>query len=163
VTHDFEEAISMGQRIAVLADGKIQQVGAPEQIFRKPETEFIARFTMAKNIFNGEVFHNDAGQAVFEIDGLHFQVDSIADGNYHAVIRPEDVLISNEPADGPRYNCFYGKVLRIIDKGSVLLVTICLPPDIQCLVTRHMFDELELATGNNVYVSFKKSSAHLFK
>lgn len=55
VTHDFEEAIALGDRIAVLGDGRIHQVGTPEQIFRQPNSEFVARFAMVRNIFICEV------------------------------------------------------------------------------------------------------------
>ncbi len=65
VTHDFEEAIALGDHIAVLGEGCIKQVGTPEQIFRQPNSEFIARFAMARNIFAGEVIYRDDGTAIF--------------------------------------------------------------------------------------------------
>jgi ABC-type Fe3+/spermidine/putrescine transport system ATPase subunit len=163
VTHDFEEAISIGQRIAVLGEGKIQQLGTPEEIFRKPKTGFVARFTMSKNIFSGEVFLNPDGCACFDSGTLRFPMDGVKEGKYNAVIRPEDILVSTRPDDNPEYICFSGSVSRIIDRGSLLLIYVSLPPDIQCLVTRHMFDEASIAVGNSVYVSFKPSSIHLFK
>ena len=50
VTHDFEEAIALGDRIAVLGEGCIKQIGTPEKIFRQPNSEFVARFTVARNL-----------------------------------------------------------------------------------------------------------------
>jgi len=50
VTHDFEEAVALGDRIAVLGDGCIHQTGTPDEIFRRPNSEFVDRFAMARNI-----------------------------------------------------------------------------------------------------------------
>ncbi len=50
VTHDFEEAISMGTHAAVIGEGSIRQVGSPDEIFRRPNSEFVARFTMSVNV-----------------------------------------------------------------------------------------------------------------
>jgi len=84
VTHDFEEAIALGDRIAVLGEGCIKQVGTPEQIFRQPNSEFIARFAMARNIFVGEVIDKGNGTAVFRTEGTELAVVTDLRGKLHA-------------------------------------------------------------------------------
>jgi molybdopterin-binding protein len=49
-----------------------------------------------------------------------------------------------------------------MDKGSTLYVTVSIPPELSCLVTRHSFEEMELHEGKKVYLTFKASSIHLF-
>ncbi|MBN2462200.1 MAG: ATP-binding cassette domain-containing protein, partial [Dehalococcoidia bacterium] len=97
VTHDFEEAIALGNRIAVIGEGRLMQVGTPEEIFRHPNSEFVARFAMTRNIFLGKAERKSSGDTVFKVDGTEFIIAADADGTHHASIRPEDILISSEP------------------------------------------------------------------
>jgi len=91
VTHDQEEALTMSDKIVVLADGEIQQVGTPEEIYNEPANVFVADFIGESNIFNG-VMEADK-KATFA--GATFQtVDDYPKGvKIDAVIRPEDVEI----------------------------------------------------------------------
>jgi molybdate/tungstate transport system ATP-binding protein len=162
VTHDFEEAISLGHRIAVIGDGRLMQVGAPQEIFRHPNSEFVARFAMTRNIFLGKAEKKPNGDTIFEVDGTEFIIPDGISGNYHASIRPEDILISSEPIRSSARNCFPGTITHVTDKGSTLHVTVSIPPELSCLVTRHSFEEMELQEGKRVYVTFKASSVHLF-
>lgn len=162
VTHDFEEAINLGNRIAVVGEGRLMQVGTPEEIFRHPNSEFVARFAMTRNIFPGRAERKSTGDNVFRVDGTEFIIATNVDGTYHASIRPEDILISGEPVSSSSIqNCFCGAITNIVDKGSILYVTVNIPPEITCLLLRHSFDRMELKTGEIVYVSFLPSSVHL--
>jgi len=162
VTHDFEEAIALGNRIAVIGEGRLMQVGAPEEIFRHPNSEFVARFAMTRNIFFGEAERKSSGDTVFKVDGTEFIIAADVDGTHHASIRPEDILISSEPIRSSARNCFPGTITNVVDKGSTLYVTVNIPPELSCLVTRHSFEEMELHEGKEVYLTFKASSIHLF-
>jgi molybdopterin-binding protein len=162
VTHDFEEAVAMGHRIAVIGQGQLKQVGTPEQIFRHPNSEFVARFAMTRNIFTGKVVHGVKGRPFFVTDGTNFLLSGKPSGAFHATIRPEDIILSHEPFYDSDYNCLSGVITRIIDKGSTLLVTVNLPPDISCLATRRSVEELRLVKGEQIYAVFKASSIHLF-
>lgn len=162
VTHDFEEAIALGNRIAVIGEGRLVQVGTTQEIFRHPNSELVARFTMARNIFLGKVERKSNGNTVFEVDNSEFIVTSDADGIHHASIRPEDILISNQPVRSSAQNCFPGTITHIEDKGPTLYITVNLPPELSCLVTRHPYEEMELAEGKKVYLTFKASAIHLF-
>jgi molybdopterin-binding protein len=163
VTHDFEEAIALGDRIAVIGEGLLKQVGTPEEIFRHPNSEFVARFAMTRNIFRGQATRKAEGDLIFNIDGTEFIVATGAEGSCYASIRPEDILISKEPVHSSARNCFPGTITQIIDKGSIIYITVSIPPELSCLVTRHSFEEMELAEGNEVFLTFKASSIHLFQ
>jgi molybdopterin-binding protein len=165
VTHDFEEAIALGSRIAVIGEGHLMQVGTPEEVFRHPNSEFVARFAMTRNIFAGRAEKKPSGDTVFKVDSVdsaEFVIAADADGTHHASIRPEDILISSEPIRSSARNCFPGTITNIVDKGSTLYISVNIPPELSCLVTRHSFEELELHEGKKVYVTFKASSIHLF-
>jgi molybdopterin-binding protein len=163
VTHDFEEAIALGDRIAVIGDGRIQQIGTPEQIFRQPNSEFVARFAMARNIFRGEIIEDsDAGDVVLDTGDVKIAVVTELRGRCHASLRPEDILVSHAPFPSSARNSFAGAVTRVIDKGSVLYLTVSLPLEFTCLVTHNSFDAMGLGEGQEVYITFKASAIHVF-
>ena len=162
VTHDFEEAIALGDRIAVLGEGCIKQIGTPEKIFRQPNSEFVARFTVARNILTGEVIDKDNGDTVFRTENTELVVATDLRGKWHASIRPEDILISAEPFQSSARNSLCGAITNISDKGSTLYLTVTLPPDFICLVTRRSFEEMRLSEGQKVYITFKASAVHIF-
>jgi molybdopterin-binding protein len=162
VTHDFDEAIALGDHIAVLGEGCIKQVGTPEQIFHQPNSEFVARFAMAKNIFTGEVVETEDGSSVFRTKGTELAVATDLRGRLHASVRPEDILVSPEPLLSSARNSFCGTITHIADRGSTFYLTVNLPPDFICLVTRRSLDEMGLAEGQKVYITFKASAVHIF-
>jgi molybdopterin-binding protein len=162
VTHDFEEAIALGNRIAVIGEGQLKQVGTPEEIFRHPNSEFVARFAMTRNIFAGRAGKKANGDTIFKVGDTEFITAADVGDAQHASIRPEDILISAEPIRSSARNCFPGTITRVVDKGSTLYVTVDVPPELSCLVTRRSFTEMELGEGREVYITFKASSIHLF-
>jgi molybdopterin-binding protein len=162
VTHDFEEAIALGDRIAVLGEGRIKQIGTPSQIFRQPNSEFVARFAMVRNILTGEVVDTRDGKLTFRTEGAEIVVITDLRGKLRASIRPEDILISPEPLYSSARNSFCGTITSVIDKGSTLYLTVTLPPDFICLVTRRSFEDMGLAEGQEVYITFKASAVHIF-
>jgi molybdopterin-binding protein len=162
VTHDFEEAISLGNHIAVIGEGKLKQTGTPDEIFRRPNSEFVARFAMARNILSGEIVKRPGQDVIFRTDSTEFVVVTDKEGNHHASLRPEDIILSLEPIHSSARNCFQGTITRILDRGSTLYITVNVPPELSSLVTRHSFEEMALKEGKQVFVTFKASSIHLF-
>jgi len=87
VTHGQEEALAMSDRIAVLNQGRVEQVGAPEDIYEKPATRFAAEFVGAGNFFEGR----GDGRTFRTTDGLSF--GSAASGEAVILVRPEKMKI----------------------------------------------------------------------
>jgi ABC-type Fe3+/spermidine/putrescine transport system ATPase subunit len=163
VTHDFEEAVIMGKHIAVIGDGTIKQVGLPDQIFSHPNSEFVARFTMAENVFPGIARKNSSGSATFVVEGASLVTETDMVGPCLAAIRPENILISTtRPAD-IYANVYMGVISRIVNKGSIVNITVNLPPAMICLLTRHTFDQMNLNTGQSIYLTVLPASVHLFQ
>jgi ABC-type Fe3+/spermidine/putrescine transport system ATPase subunit len=77
VTHDQVEAMALGDRIAVLNKGRIEEVGTPEKIFYKPENEFVARFIGMKNIFEGRIAALDEDNGVARISTGNFDLTTV--------------------------------------------------------------------------------------
>ncbi|HEX77584.1 MAG TPA: ABC transporter ATP-binding protein [Dehalococcoidia bacterium] len=162
VTHDFEEAVALGDRMAVIGEGRLTQVGTPEEIFRRPNSEYVARFALTRNIFAGDVEPGEKGHAFFSIGSTKIAVVTDLRGRLHASIRPEDILVSTEPFHSSALNSFQGTVTHIADRGSVVYLTVTVPPDFICLVTRHSFEDMGLREGTRVFITFKASAVHVF-
>ena len=92
VTHDQEEALTMSDKIVVMADGEIQQIGTPEEIYNEPANLFVADFIGESNIFHGRM----TGPKKAFFCGAEFNcVDPYQKGTViDAVIRPEDIKIT---------------------------------------------------------------------
>ena len=110
VTHDQEEALTMSDKIVVMSEGKMQQIGTPEDIYNEPKNAFVADFIGESNIFNGIM----TGKLKARFCGGEFEcVDDIEQGTHiTAVVRPEDVELV-EPEEG----IIDGTVISIIFKG----------------------------------------------
>ena len=162
VTHDFEEAVALGDRIAVLNAGRIVQVGLPDEIFRKPTSEFVARFVGVRKILQGDLLPGKSGHKLLALDGIQIAVVTELTGRVRASIRPEDIFIFQELRRSSVRNTFRGRIVEIADRGTLLYVTVHLPPDLTCVITRRSLEELELAVGQEVSVGFKASAIHVF-
>ena len=117
VTHDQEEALTMSDKIVVLSEGKIQQIGTPEDIYNEPQNAFVADFIGESNIFKGIM----TGHMKVRFCGGEFMgMDDVAEGTLvDVVVRPEDVIIT-KPEDG----IIEGEVVSVIFKGMHYEVTV---------------------------------------
>jgi spermidine/putrescine transport system ATP-binding protein len=106
VTHDQGEALTMSDRIAVMSEGRVEQVGAPVDIYARPETLFVAGFIGSANLLPGTIVSSDgAGTRVLLLDGTQVVVaagnsassTSLSQGNQVTVmLRPEQVVLGDE-------------------------------------------------------------------
>ncbi|MDD5288391.1 MAG: ABC transporter ATP-binding protein [Dehalococcoidales bacterium] len=162
VTHDFEEAMSLADRIVVINQGKIVQVGKPSEIFYHPCSEFVARFTMARNIFGGKIISPNGQETIFQTGELQICASSGKTGAQYAVIRPEMIQLSLEKPSS-QCNVFSGTVTAISDRGAAILITVSCQSELECLLPRQQFEKINLTPNSRVYVSFPPSSVHLME
>lgn len=162
VTHDFEEAVALGQQVSVLNEGSVVQAGTVEDFLRRPSTEFVARFGLARNIFSGTVVECHDGQTVVNVEGTRVVAAGEFDGEVRLSLRPEDILLSDERIRSTARNSLQGVVTDVRDKGSVGYLTVRVPPEFTCLITRQSMEELGVAEGTPVWVTFKASAVHIF-
>ncbi len=98
ITHDQEEALELADRVVVLNQGRIEQVGVPEEILSRPATAFVAGFVGQANVFDGEV-----RAEVFEAAGMRLPAEGVADGPAQAYIRADQFALgdaANEDGGG---------------------------------------------------------------
>ena len=159
VTHDFAEAIFLGQRMAVLNYGKIDQVGPVHEVFQKPATPFVAKFMGIKNVFHASF--KDTTARVHDLE-LHLQSPPGENKRYVA-IRPEDIMISRNGASGDDINSFQSKVLGVTDRGLYYEVSARTGDVIfRVMLSKNDFFKLELQKGKNIHLSIRSSAIHVF-
>jgi molybdopterin-binding protein len=162
VTHSREDAMVLGDRIAVMDDGKVLQVGTPEEIFQYPNSKFVAEFVGVENIFKGTAETN-GGVTNFTSGDLELYTTSNLDGDVHASLRPEDIILSFNKISSSARNCIAGKVLELSDQGSLVRITVkCSGQPITVNITRASCDDMNLTIGQEVYLLFKAQNVNLF-
>jgi len=125
VTHDQEEALSLSDCIALLHDGRLDQIGPPDQIYNWPATRFAAEFMGIPNIFPLSGLEPEAGGRRCKLDtGETFLVTSAANGNQarFLAVRPENIRVSHtSPRDGNGCNVIRGRVQQARYLGASVL------------------------------------------
>jgi putative spermidine/putrescine transport system ATP-binding protein len=125
VTHDQEEALSIADRIAVMADGRIEQVGSPEEIYRAPRTEFVADFIGIANLLACRVVSAAEGLVDWEGTTLRVPPHGLADGARVTVsVRPEQLTIADPAAGDAGVNRLEGVVDVSTFLGSIVRVEV---------------------------------------
>ncbi|MGH7307946.1 MAG: ABC transporter ATP-binding protein [Candidatus Rokuibacteriota bacterium] len=125
VTHDQEEALSIADRIAVMREGRIEQIGAPEEIYAVPHTDFVADFIGVCNLLAGRVLSADAGVVEWEGERLRARLAGRADGQpITLAVRPEKLLLMAGPGGSATANRLDGVVEVITFLGPVVRVEV---------------------------------------
>jgi spermidine/putrescine transport system ATP-binding protein len=128
VTHDQEEALSMSDRVVVMQDGRIAQVGTPREVYEDPASLYVAKFIGDINIFPGTVLDNtNANVLQVSIFGTTVQTKTeknnlLPGQKVHLLLRPEDLrLAESSQKDMP---FFWGSIMERSYRGSTLDTTI---------------------------------------
>jgi len=154
VTHDQQEAFDVADKILVMSNGRVEQVGSPEEVFNRPANAFVMDFLGNVNVFKGEFKDGRVllGNVEMPVGANTFRT---ANGSADVFIRPHELDIDRTAKQG---NSIQGKIVHINPAGSTvkvrvraeefgLMVNVDITPD------RHR--ELALAVGEAVYLSPK--------
>ena len=140
VTHDQEEALSLSQRIAIMRDGKIEQVGSPSEIYNQPSSPFVADFIGDTNLFRGRRVKSHSGAVEVKTENGLSMWASLSEKGASAgdrlvvSVRPEKIHLTATPPEGDR-NCFPGTLKHSMFMGTY----------IQCVVELRSGDLLTVA------------------
>jgi putative spermidine/putrescine transport system ATP-binding protein len=128
VTHDQEEALSLSDRVVVMSQGRMEQVGTPFEIYNFPSTAFVASFVGTLNVLTGSVV--DAGRGELTIAGQPVRVarpfEGAAGREVRVALRPEMVSLG---AGGDGENRLTGKVVDVSFLGSIVRIRVGLGKD----------------------------------
>ena len=158
VTHSFEEAVSLGDRVGVMLGGRLVQVGSVREVFSRPANEEVARFLGFENIIEGTA----VGRKL-RANGLEIELPVEAEGRVRAGIRPEDIILSMEPLRSSARNEFKAVVESVEELGPVVRVHLNAGGiHLRAFITRSSMLEMGISAGKEVWVGFKASALHVF-
>jgi tungstate transport system ATP-binding protein len=191
VTHDLDEAVRLGDRMAVLVDGRIRQEGVPEAVLAAPVDAEVAAFVGADTRIPGRAVASGEGLVTVEVGGHRIEaVSTMAHGGrVLCCLRPEDVTVwvdpdtghAPAPGDGARLpapvagttpgaepaavssarNHLPGRVTRLVPDGPLVRVTIDCGVPVVASITRASAADMRLAEGRAVVCTFKATAVHL--
>ena len=168
VTHDFDEALRLGDVVAVMADGAIVQRGTPEEVFRYPNSAFVARFIGAANVIAGMVTRSGSAgtdtktfPAEFRSDSLVLDVIADREGPAHAVVQPEDLVLSRESHASSARNRLAAVVLSMERAGPLTYVHLDAGRRLLAAVTTQSAESMGLAAGERIVATIKATAIHL--
>jgi molybdopterin-binding protein len=170
VTHDFEEALALADRLGVIHEGTIVQTGMPDEVFRKPKSAFLARFLGSENLIRGNVVRSGppelhsrgAFEAVFEAGPLKLYVIAEREGPAYVAIRPEEITVSKESSPSSARNRLEGAVISIEKLWPQVRLTVDVGAPLVAVITAQSMESLGLAAGIGVSLTIKASAIHIF-
>ncbi|ANF22015.1 tungstate ABC transporter ATP-binding protein WtpC [Thermococcus piezophilus] len=158
VTHSFEEAVSLGDRVGVMLSGRLVQVGSIREVFSRPANEEVARFLGFENIIEGF-----AKGRKLRTNGLEIELPVEVHGKVRVGLRPEDIILSLEPIRTSARNEFKATVEAVEELGPLVRVRLrARGLELSAFITRSSMLEIGIGKGKEVYVSFKASALHVF-
>jgi len=165
-THDMIQGQRLADRIGVIMDGRIAQVGSLHDIFYRPHCRDIARFVGIDTILKGVVQSNEDGHARVSVsDAVLEVITPCKPGTQVSLfIRPEEVTIATKDGDLPKTsvrNQLEGTITKMVPFGPFVRTTIDFGSHLTALVTRRSADELSLAVGMTVIAGVKATAIHV--
>ncbi|WP_078717009.1 spermidine/putrescine ABC transporter ATP-binding protein PotA [Paucidesulfovibrio gracilis] len=161
VTHDQEEAFSMSDRVVVMNEGCVAQVGTPVEVYEQPVNMFVARFVGETNVFEGVAGQSDGGILQALVEGRTCELSShrgFQPGDrIRVLLRPEDLLVEREEPEDDDKLWLPGRIMETVYKGSTWDMVVQLDSGHEILVTE-FFDEdadkMNFQAGERVVVSW---------
>jgi tungstate transport system ATP-binding protein len=166
-THDQTEALRLSHLIAVMNQGMIVQIGAPEAVMNSPANEFVAAFIGVETILNGEVVRTGAGTVICRVQNGEIEAVGDAKPGEHVLccIRPEHVTLSTIPSRNgvSTRNTFPGKIIRTSPMGLFYKIILDCGFLLTAYVTIPSVENLALEEGKPIFASFKATAVHLIR
>jgi len=166
-THDRIEALRLSNRMAVMKDGKILQVGLPGEVMNHPVNEWVASFVGVETILTGKVIKQNGGTFITSVEGQEIEVVGDVHLGERVVlcIRPENVTLSTRSSQDrtSARNVFPGRIMKITSLGLYQKIHLDCTFPLVAYVTNHSLEELSLTEGKEVRASFKATAVTVIK
>jgi len=168
-THDRIEALRLSDRLAVMKDGKLVQIGPPAEVMNHPVDAFVASFVGMETLIPGEVLRASSGIVTIRVAGGGEQIEAVGDflpgSKVICCIRPEQVTLTvgNLPGGASARNIAPGIVSQITPLGPFYRVWVHGGFGVSAYITAAALDKLSIEEGKPVFVSFKATAVHVLK
>jgi len=149
VTHDQEEAFAVADRVVVMNQGKIEQIGSPDEVFHHPQTEFVMRFLGETNMFQARVESDTVQFGPIELPFPQERQQVVGDAR--VFIRPHDLTLDIKTNGLPSLKA---EVIRLQSAGPIVRVELRTEQEqvLSAELSQERFSSMKLAAGSTVYV-----------
>jgi molybdate transport system ATP-binding protein len=164
VTHDWVDALTLGDQMIVMSGGRALQTGPPQDVFTRPQHPEVASAVGVETLVAGRVLKRDGGIALMQVGSANLvAADPGGAGlDFYVCIRGEDVTLEKGRAEqSSARNHLQGRVADILPAGILTKVIIDVGFELIALVTRQAIADLRLERGSEVFAVFKASAVHL--
>ncbi len=160
-THNMFQAKTLPHRIALMSEGKITEIGAPAEVFGKLSKN-LASFAAVDNTFRGKAQVTSEGTTLVDVgNGVQIEVTGQREGEVTIFVNPQDIILSKAPLESSARNVFKGKIVEIVDLGSLVKLKVDVGRVFVAQITKRSFAEMELNLNAEVFIVFKASSAQI--
>jgi len=157
VTHDPVEAMAVADKVGVMLDNRIVQVGAVDDLFRRPSNAQVSRFLGMSNVLPVDSVNDE----VCTVCGEQIHVAGAGDSLEHIWIGEEEIILSEKPFPSSARNQLLCKVVDWESRDLLLAVNVqCGELKLIALITYRSFEEIGIEVGKEVYATFKSSAIH---
>jgi molybdate transport system ATP-binding protein len=157
VTHDFEDAAALADRVGVIVDGELRQMGEPGQLVAEPKDPFVASFTGA-NLLHGFGERSRGVTRVRLLDGTVVTTADDGQGDLVLAVYPWDITISTVPPNDSAMNLISAPIRGIAELGNRIRVSI---GPVSAEITAESLRRLGLTVGQPAYASFKATGTRV--
>lgn len=167
ITHDRNEALYLADRVGVLRDGRLVQIGTPTDIYENPADPYTARLTGAEFSIFGRVLERAERTLTVDVAGTELRALGSADPGDTVKIayRPEDLVLGPPDVTGPDLsirNLVYATIRDRRDLGGLVRLRLDGPAPLVALVTAEAAEQLDLVPGKRTSVRIKATALHAF-
>jgi len=161
-THNMFQAKALPNRIALISDGQITEVGEPAEIFSKLSRN-LTSFAVVGNTFTGNSVLTSEGTAMVDVgNGVRVEVTAQKSGEVSVFIHPQDIILSKTALESSARNVFRGTISEISDLGSLVKLKVDVGKPFSVQITKRSFVEMRLNLNAEVFIAFKASSVQVF-
>jgi ABC-type Fe3+/spermidine/putrescine transport system ATPase subunit len=168
VTHNLSEAVVMSDRIAVMGNGHVEQIGCGHELFDKPTSNYVATF-LGINAFKGKAVRSKGRLMEIRVNGTTLNAtleQSLIGKEIVATVKPESISLSktqNEFSEESGINVMEGTIIEMTQMRSNAQITIDIGFTLKTRVPLSGVKALEIGIGENVYVNFEAKALNVFE
>ena len=164
VTHDWVDALTLGDQMVVMSGGRVLQTGPPQEVLTRPQHPEVAAIAGVETLIAGRIVRREGGIATIQVGAARLAAADTAakTDDVYVCIRGEDVTLEKGRAEqSSARNHLNGRIADIVPAGVLSKVVIDAGFDLVALVTRQAIADLEIAKGSEIFAVFKASAVHL--
>ncbi len=164
-THDMRQGHRLATRTGVLIDGRMLQVGSPDEIYHSPANRTVAELVGIENILTGTILEKDGSLATIDVNGRTLQAvtDASIGDHVDVLIKPVDITFTLSKDPSSARNILEGRIFQMTSEGTLLRITVDCGFPLLGVLTVNSANELGLAVGKPIFANFKATAIHILK